>query len=417
MKRVLFAALLLLTLSACMGDSGEATQNANGPGVTTQNASVTADCQVSEWSQWKDDMTSSCSSGMHMSSQTRLRTVLRQPDSSGAACPALSETREVHVMCESATAVKIPLPPRGTEVYSTLRVADTQETVGKRADMYGQFRSACAYSHMAYDDPIVFSGSPGASHLHVFFGNTTTNANSTQESLDAGSSTCRGGTANRSAYWVPAIIDTGLNQAVVPDYTLTYYKDNGMSPAGGPLTTIPNGLRMIAGNPVTFGRQITWEGHPNLNELHHSFECLSDKLPDGRGGRSQSIPPCPVGGEILFELAFPQCWDGKNLDSPDHRSHMSYREGWMPGHCDAAHPVALPAISFNIHIRVKEGNDTTKWRLSSDAYDTSKPGGYSAHGDVIVDWDEDVKKAWFEGCIMNGADCHAHMIGNNRMLY
>src|SRR6187455_3243238 len=104
MKRVLFAALLLLTLSACMGDSGEATQNANGPGVTTQNASVTADCQVSQWSEWKDSMTSSCSSGMHMSSQTRLRSIVRQPSISGAACPALSETREVHVMCESATA-------------------------------------------------------------------------------------------------------------------------------------------------------------------------------------------------------------------------------------------------------------------------------------------------------------------------
>ena len=29
---------------------------------------------------------------------------------------------------------------------------------------------------------------------------------------------------------------------------------------------------------------------------------------------------------ILTSLRFPTCWDGKNLDSPDHMSHMSYPE-------------------------------------------------------------------------------------------
>ena len=46
-----------------------------------------------------------------------------------------------------------------------------------------QFLVECDYSHMAEDDPIVYPGAPGASHLHVFFGNTSTNANSTVKSL------------------------------------------------------------------------------------------------------------------------------------------------------------------------------------------------------------------------------------------
>jgi hypothetical protein len=66
---------------------------------------------------------------------------------------------------------------------------------------------------------------------------------------------------------------------------------------------------------------------------------------------------------------------------------------------------------------VREGNDTSKWRLASDGYDASIPGGYSAHGDVIVDWDEDIKEAWFQGCIKAGADCHGHMLGDHRMVY
>ena len=28
---------------------------------------------------------------------------------------------------------------------------------------------------------------------------------------------------------------------------------------------------------------------------------------------------------------FPQCWDGVNLDSPDHKSHMAYPERQLPG--------------------------------------------------------------------------------------
>ena len=62
---------------------------------------------------------------------------------------------------------------------------------------------------MAFDDPIVYPGQVGKSHLHVFFGNTGANANSTAASIaGSGNSTCDGGTVNRSAYWVPALIDT-----------------------------------------------------------------------------------------------------------------------------------------------------------------------------------------------------------------
>src|SRR4029079_8002820 len=65
----------------------------------------------------------------------------------------------------------------------------------------GQFRIPCTFSHMAFDDPIVYTRPPGAAHLHTFFGNTGTNASSTEQSIrDTGSSTCLGGTINRTAY-------------------------------------------------------------------------------------------------------------------------------------------------------------------------------------------------------------------------
>jgi len=43
------------------------------------------------------------------------------------------------------------------------------------------FRILCDFSYAAADDPIMKSGFPGESYLHLFFGNTKTNAFSTTE--------------------------------------------------------------------------------------------------------------------------------------------------------------------------------------------------------------------------------------------
>src|ERR671921_2539635 len=53
----------------------------------------------------------------------------------------------------------------------------------------------CPFSHQKQVDPIVNPGEPGtpeakAFHMHDFFGNTTTDSNSTLESLRAGGTTC-----------------------------------------------------------------------------------------------------------------------------------------------------------------------------------------------------------------------------------
>jgi hypothetical protein len=47
----------------------------------------------------------------------------------------------------------------------------------------------CRFSHQDADDPTVFPGQAGKSHLHTFFGNTTTGAASTYESLRAAATT------------------------------------------------------------------------------------------------------------------------------------------------------------------------------------------------------------------------------------
>ena len=38
----------------------------------------------------------------------------------------------------------------------------------------------------------------------------------------------------------------------------------------------------------------------------------------------QSFPPTPCPGGIRATVIFPSCWDGVNLDSPNHQSHVAY---------------------------------------------------------------------------------------------
>jgi Domain of unknown function (DUF1996) len=116
----------------------------------------------------------------------------------------------------------VPVPATG---YADVRIAATGEAGYRDPDGTGAFRTVCGYSHMNFDDAIVFPGQPGASHLHVYFGNTQVDASTTISVLPTrGNSTCRGGIANRSAYWVPAVIDTRTGAPVKPLGAHVYYK-------------------------------------------------------------------------------------------------------------------------------------------------------------------------------------------------
>jgi hypothetical protein len=65
----------------------------------------------------------------------------------------------------------------------------------------------CEYTRSLQEDPIVDFGEtypPGSDHEHAFFGNTTTNANSTYDTLRAGGTTCDDPN-DTAAYWIPTV--------------------------------------------------------------------------------------------------------------------------------------------------------------------------------------------------------------------
>ena len=270
----------------------------------------------------------------------------------------------------------------------------------------GAFRMPCKVSHMSNDDPIVYPNQKGAAHHHTFFGNTSLNYASDLNNLRlTGNSTCSGGIANRSAYWMPSMIDTTTNTPIVPSDAIFYYKTGYGGVPTNLISPVPKGLRMITGNSkgnsATTGKGM--------------FACRF--AAGGSTDWTNNIQNCNVGDMLLFTLAFPQCWDGKNLDSPDHKSHMADPDGETSNHCPITHPVAIPSISFNAHFLITKADEGLHLRLSSDNYATSSPGGYSAHADYVNGWDENIMAGWIKNCINASKDCHGHLLGDGRALY
>jgi hypothetical protein len=243
---------------------------------------------------------------------------------------------------------------------------------------------SCNYSHSLNDDPIVFPGQPGAAHLHDFVGASTTDRSSTAASLQAGGTTCAV-SADTSAYWVPALYEDGVRvlPAATSKNALFYYRRKG-APSGIMVQPFPRGLKIIIGN----ARAKSPQENPQLG-TDIIFKCGP--------GSTTDLPAPPTqcsSGILVMSLRFPNCWDGVNLDSPDHRSHMAYPVG---SRCPKSHPVVLPRIESFFRYNVGT-NPIGKITLSSGPY-------YTAHQDFFNAWDPAVLQALVTNCLNAQVNC------------
>jgi Domain of unknown function (DUF1996) len=248
----------------------------------------------------------------------------------------------------------------------------------------GEFHAACEISHSDHVDPLVFPNMPGASHLHNFLGNESTDENSTIESLEGNKATSCAPAADLSAYWVPEVQvgrTADKDGTQVPYQRFTVYYGAGGAEASD-LVPFPQGFRMITGSAKLDN---TSAGNPMGD-----FFCGSATIEEARS----NTPPWPVCGgtdpTMVFHLRFPQCWDGKNLDSPDHKSHVSFS-------CNAEFPVRLPALLFEIGYSTK-GVNAADLSLSS-----GNPS--SMHGDFMNAWEPQALYDRMKTCLTQGAKC------------
>lgn len=246
------------------------------------------------------------------------------------------------------------------------------------ADERGSFMTPCEHSHSAADDPIVHSGHAGKSHLHEFFGATATDAGSTTETLLAGETTCRSA-ADRSAYWAPALLVDG--EPVQPTHAVAYYR----VPVGADALQVeppPNGLEMIAGDPDA--------AEPQDRGVVH-WRC-------GPSGDPSPVPvPCQPGREPVLELTFDPCWDGSNLGSSDHRSHLAALGG--DGTCPETHPVLLPELT----LEVRYPDDRQRYPEGEVSLASGPITG--GHGDALLAWDQDYLAGEVDICLRDNLTC------------
>lgn len=245
-------------------------------------------------------------------------------------------------------------------------------------------------------DTIIAPSGSLSSHTHTFVGSAailpSQNVNT--------SCTTSPVKADLSNYWAPQLYyyhgDTQKFDSIPLSTVNTYYLQRGGPTMGENATLLqafPKGLKMIAGSAMLFDA-------PNADPIKAkavSFVCLGGNEPQGT-----TLPTgvCPDG--VRTQIVFPSCWNGKDLDSSDHQSHVAYPIGGQAdtGDCPSTHPIKFITLFYefiyatgNLQGSVTNGNVSSGFVLANgDAV------GYSFHADFISNWDTTVLKSAIDQC-------------------
>ncbi|MFB9907211.1 DUF1996 domain-containing protein [Allokutzneria oryzae] len=213
-----------------------------------------------------------------------------------------------------------PVDPRNFVDITKVR-NNFREPPQRRNASPGTFTTECGRNENGHRNPDNFIVTPGvrngAQHLHDYVGNLSTDAFSTNQSLKRAGTTC--GNGDQSTYFWPVLrqvntrstrqrdADGNDGKILLPSSVRLEFRGNPREE----VTAMPRFLRAITGDA-----QAATNGGANAIA---SWTCTTT-----REKRTTKYPLCTTGGQVMRVLDFPSCWDGRNLDSRDHRSHLVF---------------------------------------------------------------------------------------------
>lgn len=242
-------------------------------------------------------------------------------------------------------------PPSANDFIDINQVKKNHEDQGGAG---GSFISDCGAkaNHQNSDNFIAAPGViDGAQHMHDYVGNNTTAATSSDASLAAGGTTCKN-QQDKSTYFWPVLRDltkqgNDVNQdgggadgnfggIIEPDSAQLKFASGGAKK----VTAMPQFLRILFGN----AKAVTQQGE----NAKDTWTCtgFEDRL-------TGKYPLCPAGSKVERIHEFPNCWDGKNTDSADHRSHIVDSD---EGKCPKGFK-AVPQLQVTLTYTVPQGNN------------------------------------------------------------
>ncbi|MGF0175540.1 DUF1996 domain-containing protein [Streptomyces sp. Marseille-Q5077] len=257
------------------------------------------------------------------------------------------------------------------------------------------------------DNVIVAPGvANGAHHTHDYVGNRANDAFAENQDFAKGETTCRNPGDKSSYYWPVLRLQDGTEEfdaqqqgggaegntgriLTASQVTLDYGGN-----ARGKVVAMPKFLRIITGDAKAFTN-----GTANANAAWSCTGFENRQLTD-------KYPICPEGSSLVRTSKFQSCWDGRNVDSANHRTHVAYahpRTGACPSGFRAI-PQLVQRLVYDVNAPSLNDNGSSSPFYAVDGFPEQMHKPVTDHGDFVNVFDERLMNKMVQ-CINTARRC------------